>query len=102
MIEAERVYRCLECGELRHWHEVRFNSQGNTTDRCPYCKELLPGKEETRRIRIVKGIEREEPHADEEPDMVVEGAEVYFGVQTRGEAAAEVEREEWGEFLDPS
>lgn len=93
-VYAEPVHRCRACGELRGDFGVKFNKgYGNSTDRCPFCEELTPGTEKTLSITFRKGLPDPDKTPDREPDRVIEGAEIY--VSTRGEAAAEVEREEW-------
>lgn len=93
MFQFEPVHRCRSCGELRSDFNVRFNNDyGNSTDRCPYCEELLPGTEQTLRLIFRQGLPDPNPTPDRDPDRVIEGVELY--ITTRGEMAAEVERHE--------
>ena len=97
MFYAEPVHRCTACGELRGDFNVRFNrGMGNSTDRCPYCEELLPGTQKTLRLVFRYGLPDPNETPDREPDLEIGDAEMYV-TQTRGEASAEVEREEWND-----
>lgn len=92
-IEAERIHRCPNCGAPHSEFMVRFELHGDRTVACGECEEEVTRFESTIRFTVRRGVEREDPFADWEPDMVIDGAEVY--ITTRGEAACEVEREEW-------
>lgn len=93
-VQAEPIHRCRECGEIRTSFGVNWNKNvSKKTDRCPYCEALRPGTLKSLRITFRKGVPDPNKPPDREPDRVIEGAEMY--VSTRGEAAAEVEREEW-------
>lgn len=111
-LTPERLFRCRNCGEYREYQEVHLSRAMDDDDLCPYCKEMNAGVEGTLRLIFRKQkVERGQHearinlesggyiHIEEKPDIEVDGAEIYVE-QTRGEAAAEVERREWEEMME--